>query len=386
LTANTLYYYRGYAVNSIGTGYSADGSFTTIHNAPTVGSGSNATTTTIDASWTAPSGGSSTFTYEVQVDDNSDFSSPTFTQSSISSATTSITATGLTSNTTYYFRVRANNAGGNSAWSSSSAGYATLEAVNPTLSTTALAAFGNVCLNVTSAANSFTINGSALTSADVTVSSLSGYTFSTTEGGTYTSSLNLSQGGGTYSQSIFVKFTPTAVQSYNGNIVVSGGGASSSENVAVSGSGIAGAVNVTTTTASSISTTGASTGGSSVSTTCGTITDKGVAYATSSNPTSPTTSDGTGTGNYTSTLNGLTPNTEYNYRAYATNNNGVTSYGSNLTFTTIHNAPTVGNGSLATTNGFTANWTAPIGGGSATFTYEIAVSTSSSCSSGVNHV
>jgi hypothetical protein len=386
LTANTLYYYRGYAVNSVGTGYSTDGTFTTLHNAPTVGSGSNATTTTIDASWTAPSGGSATFTYEIQVDDNSDFSSPTFTQSSISSATTSITATGLTSNTTYYFRVRANNAGGNSAWSSSSAGYATLEAVNPTLSTTALTAFGNVCLNVTSAANSFTINGSALTSADVTVSSLSGYTFSTTEGGTYTSSLTLTQGGGTYSQSVFVKFTPTAVQSYNGNIVVSGGGASSSENVAASGSGIAGTVNVTTTVASSISTTGASTGGTSVSTTCGTITEKGVAYATTANPTSPTTSDGTGTGNYTSTLSGLTPNTEYNYRAYATNNNGVTSYGSNLTFTTIHNAPTVGNGSLATTNGFTANWTAPSSGGSATFTYEIAVSTSSSFASTLSSV
>lgn len=376
LTANTLYYYRGYAVNSVGTGYSADGTFTTLHNAPTVGSGSNATTTTIDASWTAPTGGSAIFTYEIEVDDNNDFSSPTFTQSGISSASTTITATGLASNTTYYFRVRANNAGGNSAWSSSSSGYTTLVALNPTLSTTSLTAFGNVCLNATSGANSFTINGSALTSADVSVSSLSGFTFSTTVGGTYTSSLTLPQIGGTYAQAIYVKITPTAVQSYDGNIVVSGGGASSNENVAASGSGISGTVNVTTTVASAISTTGASTGGTSVSTSCGTITSKGVAYGTTANPTTPVTSDGSGTADYSSTLTGLTPNTEYNYRAYATNSNGVSSYGSNLTFTTLHNAPTVGIGTLATTTGFTANWIAPISGGSATFTYELAISTS----------
>lgn len=376
LTANTLYYYRGYAVNSVGTGYSADGTFTTLHNAPTVGSGSNAATTTIDASWTAPTGGSAIFTYEIEVDDNNDFSSPTFTQSGISSASTTITATGLVSNTTYYFRVRANNAGGNSAWSSSSSGYTTLVALNPTLSTTSLTAFGNVCLNATSGANSFTINGSALTSADVSVSSLSGFTFSTTVGGTYTSSLTLPQIGGTYAQAIYVKFTPTAVQSYDGNIVVSGGGASSNENVAASGSGISGTLNVTTTVASAISTSGASTGGTSVSTSCGTITSKGVAYGTTANPTTPVTSDGSGTADYSSLLTGLTPNTEYNYRAYATNSNGVTSYGSNLTFTTVHNAPTVGIGTLATTTGFTANWTAPTSGGSAIFTYELAISTS----------
>jgi predicted RNA-binding protein with TRAM domain len=383
LTTNTLYYYRGYATNSVGTGYSADGTFTTLHNAPTVGSGSNATATTIDASWIAPSGGSEAFTYEIQVDNDSDFSSPTFTQSNISSGTTTHTATGLASNTTYYFRVRANNAAGSSAWSSTSSGYATTVAASPTLSGTSLTAFGNVCINTTTSPNSFTINGAALTSADVTVSSLSGFTFSTTAGGTYTSTLTLSQAGGTYAQDIYVKFNPTAVQSYGGNIVIGGGGATS-VNVAASGSGIAGSVSVTTTAASSITSTGASTGGSSVSTTCGTITAKGVAYGTSANPTTPVTSDGTGTGNFTSTLSGLTPNTLYNYRAYATNSNSVTSYGSNLTFTTLHNAPTVGSGSSATTSAITANWTSPVGGGSETFTYEVEISTSSSFASSLS--
>jgi uncharacterized repeat protein (TIGR02543 family) len=374
--ANTLYYYRGYAINAIGTGYSADGIFTTLHNAPTIGSGSNATSSTTDANWTAPSGGSAAFTYEIQVDDNNDFSSPEFTQSSIASASTSVTATGLVSNTTYYYRVRANNDGGSSAWSATSAGYSTLVVVNPTLSATGLTAFGNVCLNTVSAANSFTINGSALTTADITVSALSGYTFSTSIGGTYTNSLTLTQTGGSYSQLIYVKLTSTAATSYDGNIVVGGGGAASSVNVAASGSGISGTVAVTTTIASSITTSSSSTGGSSISTTCGTITAKGVAYGTSSNPSSPVTSDGSGTANYTSSLIGLIPNTDYFYRAYATNDNGVTNYGSNLSFTTLHNAPTIGTGSAILTAGFTANWSAPVSGGSATFTYEVAVSTS----------
>jgi hypothetical protein len=382
LIANTLYYYRGYAVNSVGTGYSEDGTITTIHNAPTIGAGSNATSTTIDANWSAPAaGGSAAFTYEIQVDNNSDFSSPEFTQSNIASSSTTITATGLVSNTTYYYRVKANNEGGSSAWSATSAGYATLIVVNPTLSATALTVFGNSCLNETSSANSFTINGSALTSADISVASLSGYSFSQTLGGTYTNSLTLTQAGGSYSQTVYVKFTPTAVQSYDGNIVISGGGATSNVDVTASGGGISGTVTVTTTTATSIATITASTGGSSVSTTCGTITAKGVAYGTSVNPTTPATSNGTGTANFTSSLSGLTANTVYNYRAFATNSNAVTSYGSNLSFTTLHNAPNIGSGSGATTTGFSANWSAPIGGGSVIYTYEVAVSTSSTFAS-----
>jgi hypothetical protein len=152
-TANTLYYYRGYAINSIGTGYSANGTFTTLHNAPNVGSGSGATTSSIVANWTAPSGpaGSENFTYEVEVDNNSDFSSVTYSQSGISSATLSATATGLPAGTTYYYRVRANNAGGSSAWSATSTGYSTLSLCSaPSTQASAITfpAIGTVTMNV----------------------------------------------------------------------------------------------------------------------------------------------------------------------------------------------------------------------------------------------
>jgi hypothetical protein len=127
-TANTVYTYRGYAINIVGTAYSADANFTTLHNAPNIGSGSGAALNAFTANWAAPTGGgSAVFTYEIQVDDDSAFGSVNFTQSNISSGVLSTNVnTGLSTGTTYYYRVRAVNAGGYSAWSSTSVGYATI--------------------------------------------------------------------------------------------------------------------------------------------------------------------------------------------------------------------------------------------------------------------
>ncbi len=66
---------------------------------------------------------------------------------------------------------------------------------------------------------------------------MEGFAYSTTSGGSYTSTLTLTHAAGAYSQAIYVNFTPIALQSYNGNIPVSGGGATPI-NVAASGSGV----------------------------------------------------------------------------------------------------------------------------------------------------
>ncbi len=65
------------------------------------------------------------------------------------------------------------------------------------------------------------------------------------------------------------------------------------------------------------------------------ITSRGVCWNTSPNPTISNnhTNDGSGTGNYTSSLTGLAPNTAYYVRAFATNSAG-TSYGNNVIFKT----------------------------------------------------
>ena len=112
-----------------------------------------------------------------------------------------------------------------------------ITAHNPKLSSSTLSDFGTICTNSTGGPNSFTITGTDLTNANVTVAALPGFTYSTSSNGTYSSSLSLAQSGGAYSQNIFVKFNPTAVQAYDGNIALGGGGTTSSINVAATGSG-----------------------------------------------------------------------------------------------------------------------------------------------------
>src|SRR5664280_1723980 len=65
------------------------------------------------------------------------------------------------------------------------------------------------------------------------------------------------------------------------------------------------------------------------------VTARGVCWATTSSPaiSGSHSSDGTGTGSFTSDITGLTPNTLYHLRAYATNKVG-TAYGNEVTFTT----------------------------------------------------
>jgi uncharacterized protein (TIGR02145 family) len=92
---------------------------------------------------------------------------------------------------------------------------------------------------------------------------------------------------------------------------------------------------IITTTISTITSTSASTGGSISSDGGAMVTARGVCWSTSSTPTvaNSKTSNGSGTGTFTSSLSGLTPNTLYHVRAYATNSVG-TSYGNEQDFTT----------------------------------------------------
>lgn len=213
----------------------------------------------------------------------------------------------------------------------------------PTLTATTLTAFGNVCINTTAGPNSFTVTGSNLTNANVTVGPLAGFSFSTTSGGTYTASLNLTQPGGAFSQPVFVRFTPTAVQSYSGNIPVAGGGASSI-NVAASGAGINTPASVTTGAASAVTTNSATLAGSITANGCSAVSAYGVEYSlTNGFP------NGTGTavastnlagGNFSSNVTGLTPGLTYYYHAYATTGAG-TAYGLQQSFTTIALTPVI---------------------------------------------
>ena len=92
---------------------------------------------------------------------------------------------------------------------------------------------------------------------------------------------------------------------------------------------------VTTTTATSITSNSAVCGGNVTSDGGYTVIQRGVCFSTTPNPTTSGmhTTDGSGTGSFVSNLTGLTANTTYYYRAYATNATG-TVFGEERTLTT----------------------------------------------------
>ncbi|MFC2154958.1 Ig-like domain-containing protein, partial [Acidobacteriota bacterium] len=98
---------------------------------------------------------------------------------------------------------------------------------------------------------------------------------------------------------------------------------------------------VTTTAISNITSTTATGGGNVTADGGDPVTARGVCWSTAPNPTTADniTTDGSGTGPFTSSITGLSPGTTYHIRAYATNAVG-TSYGSDVSFTT-DSSPTV---------------------------------------------
>lgn len=91
-----------------------------------------------------------------------------------------------------------------------------------------------------------------------------------------------------------------------------------------------------TVAVTAVTQTSASSGGNVTSDGGSPVTARGVCWSTSPGPTTAGghTTDGSGTGNYTSYLTGLLVNTLYYVRAYATNTAG-TFYGNQLSFTTL---------------------------------------------------
>ena len=203
------------------------------------------------------------------------------------------------------------------------------------LTTSVLSPFPSVCVGSTGGPGGFSISGANLPAGNVTVGPLTAFTFSTTLAGIYTSSLSISQPGGTFNQTIYVKFTPAAAQSYSGNIPVSIG--ATSTNVSVTAAGINTAATMLTGAASAITISSATLAGTISSIGCSNVTVYGIEYSVTNG-----FANGTGTavgatsnvaGVYSLGLTGLAPGTTYYYKAYGSNAGG-TAYGNQLSFTT----------------------------------------------------
>jgi gliding motility-associated-like protein len=106
---------------------------------------------------------------------------------------------------------------------------------------------------------------------------------------------------------------------------------------------------LSTASASSVTTGSASSGGTITSDGNQPVTSRGVCWNTSANPTTSNsfTTDGTGTGSFTSSLTSLAPGTLYYVRAYAINSIG-TGYGNQINFATIPSDPASASASVST--------------------------------------
>lgn len=247
--------------------------------------------------------------------------------------------TGLSAGQTYYYKVYTVDKAFNYSTESEGNG-TTSPPVSPTLTLlSALPDFGNVCVNTIGGPNSFTIKGDNLDGTAVSLAALTGYTYSETVGGPFTTILNFNYAGnGFASKLIYVNFNPVAVQQYTGNISLTGGGIAGSLSVAANGYGI-NEPTLNTGGTSGITSSTATLAGTIVSATCSPVATYGFEYSTISGFI-----NGTGTqvfasnlnsGNFSQSITGLIPNTRYYYKAFATNNNGATGYGPQQAFTCL---------------------------------------------------
>lgn len=119
---------------------------------------------------------------------------------------------------------------------------------------------------------------------------------------------------------------------------------------------------VTTTAATDVTASTATAGGDVTADGGASVTARGVCWSTSPNPTisDSHTTDGSGTGSFTSNITGLNATTTYYVRAYATNAGG-TSYGDQMSFTTTDVLPKVTTSAVSNISG-TTDITATCGG------------------------
>lgn len=160
--------------------------------------------------------------------------------------------------------------------------------------------------------------------------------WTTTSPGSLTELSDVSDGGDWCSTGVAWKIKATAGATGAGSVTFTGGnGYQGGILLALKGTSCSSPTVSATTVASSITGCSASTGGNITADGGCPVTERGVCYATTANPTTANakvTASGT-TGSFSSSITGLTPGLTYYVRAYAINSNGTT-YGTQISFTT----------------------------------------------------
>ena len=332
LVPNTLYYVRAYATNTVGTGYGNEVSFTTNPIVP-----ATLTTTAVSSvtSVSASSGGNITDDGDGAISARgicwATTPAPTISDSKTTNGTGkgSFTSniTGLLPGTSYHVRAYATNSAGTAYGNDLTF---TTDAIIPTIITSA--AYNITRTTATSGGNITSNGGTAITVSGVCW----GTSHNPSIAGSHTNDGTLS-GNFTSSLTSLVPNTLYYVRAYATNSTGTGYG----NEVSFTTNPIVPAT-LTTTAVSSVTSNSASSGGNITDDGDGAISARGICWATAPAPTisDSKTTNGTGTGSFTSSLTGLLPGTSYHVRAYATNIAG-TAYGNDLTFTTDAIIPTI---------------------------------------------
>lgn len=333
LTNNTTYYVRAYATNSAGTGYGSQLSFTT-GTPPLLPTISNRYISVITQTsfefqaWVTDDGGATVTERGVVYSTSPNVTTSNGTKVTVGSGEGIYTTTvsGLSNSTTYYVRGYAINSVGTSYTTENSV--TTLSPATVPLvrlysisSIEAESAWGNA--EVTS-------NGGATTDVRGIVWNTTGLPgiddYANGDGNT---------GTGTYSVQM-AYLIPNTTYYVRAFAINSYGIAYSPDELSFTTLTNVVDPTVSTNEITSITPHTASGGGNVTDGGGASVTARGVVWSTSSNPTislSTKTSNGTGTGSFTSSLSSLTCGTTYYVRAYATNSAG-TEYGNNVSFTT----------------------------------------------------
>lgn len=330
LETNVTYYVRAYATNSKGTSYGEERNFTTQEGlaAITTNAVTNITATTaISGGYITDDGG---FSITARGVCWSTMHTPTTTNNHTSDGSGlgefSSSITDMETNTTYYVRAYATNSKGTTYGQELSFSTQDGLAVITTNSVTNITA--------TSA-----ISGGNITDDGGLNISARGVCWSTAQNPTINDN-HSNDGSGTgefvSNMSGLDNNTTYYLRAYATN---SKGTAYGEERSLTTQEGLAA---ITTNDITNITANSAVSGGNITDDGGFTITARGVCWSTSQNPTinDSQTTNGTGIGQFTSSITELTYNTIYYVRAYATNSKG-TSYGEEKIFTTSKLAPTV---------------------------------------------
>lgn len=333
LLPNTLYYVRSYATNSETTGYGNELSFTTSSSLASITTKSitNITPTSANGGGVITNGGGGDITARGVC--WSTLQNPTISDSCTIDGTgvgefTSL-ITGLTNDVTYYVRAYATNINGTSYGEERSFTTQDGQAVLTTNEVTNIITTSATCGGEITDDGGYNITARGVcwsTNQNPTVSD--SHTSNGTGIGTFTSNIT----GLTDNTTYYVRAYATNSK-----------GTSYGEEKTFTTIQNTTLPTVITYQVTDIGATTATSGGYIIEDGGSTVTDRGVCWSTEHNPTlniNYMTHDGSGTGEFVSSITGLSPNTIYYVRAYATNSVG-TNYGEEKSFTTNDGLPVV---------------------------------------------